>query len=74
MPDSETRYLLKSINRAVRDFDLISAGDRIAVGVSGGKDSRTLLDMLQRGVDIPGSYDFASTFGAPSARQRRRNA
>ena len=56
IPDSIARNLLKSINRAVREFDLIADGDRIAVGVSGGKDSRTLLDALLRGVDIPGTY------------------
>ncbi len=48
--------MLKSVNRAVREFELIADGDRIAVGVSGGKDSRVLLDMLLRGVDIPGKY------------------
>lgn len=48
--------LLKSVNRAVREFGLIAGGDRIAVGVSGGKDSRVLLDALRRGVDIPGTY------------------
>jgi tRNA 2-thiocytidine biosynthesis protein TtcA len=52
-PDTIAPYLLKSVNRAVRAFDLIAPGDRIAVGVSGGKDSRTLLDLLLRGVDIP---------------------
>ncbi len=48
--------LFRSLNRAVREFDLIGDGDRIAVGVSGGKDSRTLLDMLWRGVDVRGTY------------------
>lgn len=56
IPDSAARNLLKSVNRAVRDFELIADGDRIAVGVSGGKDSRVLLDALRRGVDVPGAY------------------
>ncbi|MGC9347784.1 MAG: tRNA 2-thiocytidine biosynthesis TtcA family protein [Anaerolineae bacterium] len=59
-PDAVARFLLKDVNRAVRDFDLISDGDRIAVGVSGGKDSRTLLDLLVRGVDIPGDYEVVA--------------
>lgn len=73
-PETIARYLLKNINRAVRDFDLIADGDRIAVGVSGGKDSRTLLDMLHRGVNIPGSYGIVavhidgSAAGLPSMR------
>lgn len=49
-------WLRNSINRAVHDFNLIEDGDRVAVGVSGGKDSRALLDLLLRGVDIPGKY------------------
>lgn len=32
-----------TVRRAVDDYDMISAGDRIAVGVSGGKDSMLLL-------------------------------
>jgi tRNA 2-thiocytidine biosynthesis protein TtcA len=32
--------------RAIGDFNLIEAGDRIAIGVSGGKDSYTLLHVL----------------------------
>lgn len=54
--DSIARYLLKPVNRAVGEFGLIADGDVIAVGVSGGKDSRTLLELLVRGVDIPGDY------------------
>jgi tRNA(Ile)-lysidine synthase TilS/MesJ len=40
-------YLLKGLNRAVRDYAMIGAGDRVAVAVSGGKDSLTLLHLLR---------------------------
>jgi tRNA 2-thiocytidine biosynthesis protein TtcA len=59
-PEKLARNLIKSVNRAVRDFDLIQDGDRIAVGVSGGKDSRTLLELLMHGVDIPGNYELVA--------------
>ena len=38
--------LLSRLRRAVVDFDLIQSGDKIAVGLSGGKDSITLLYLL----------------------------
>jgi tRNA 2-thiocytidine biosynthesis protein TtcA len=40
-------WLLKKVNKAVRDYNLIEDGDRIAVAVSGGKDSLSLLRLLQ---------------------------
>jgi tRNA 2-thiocytidine biosynthesis protein TtcA len=61
-PDSVARNMLKSVNRAVREFELLADGDRIAVGVSGGKDSRVLLDALLRGVNIPGTYTVVAVY------------
>ncbi|MEM7448593.1 MAG: tRNA 2-thiocytidine(32) synthetase TtcA [Myxococcota bacterium] len=42
------RSLAREMGRCIRDFDLIESGDKILVGVSGGKDSYTLLHLLER--------------------------
>ena len=36
------------MRRAVEDYNMISEGDKIAIGVSGGKDSTTLLTVLRQ--------------------------
>ncbi len=43
---NEMKRLLSFVRRAVDDYNMIEEGDRIAVGVSGGKDSLTLLETL----------------------------
>ena len=42
----EIQRILSFARRAVDDYRMIAQGDRIAVGISGGKDSLTLLTAL----------------------------
>ncbi|MBR2966068.1 MAG: tRNA 2-thiocytidine biosynthesis protein TtcA [Clostridia bacterium] len=41
------QQLLSLMRRAINDFNMIEEGDKIAVGVSGGKDSLVLLQLLK---------------------------
>lgn len=41
------QQILSLVRRAVQDYNMIEEGDRIAVGISGGKDSLTLLTALK---------------------------
>lgn len=52
-----SRPVMKLVRQAVRDFDLITPGDRIAVGMSGGKDSLLLAAAL-RELAGQGDMDF----------------
>lgn len=60
-PDRIASFLLKPVARACKEFDLLAEGDRVAVAVSGGKDSRALLDLLLRyRARVPFSYDLVA--------------
>jgi len=54
-------WLLKNVNRAVYQYAMIQDGDRIAVGVSGGKDSLSLLELLDiRTRTVPEDYQIVA--------------
>lgn len=40
--------ILGQVRKAIQDYDMIEEGDKIAIGVSGGKDSMTLLSTLRQ--------------------------
>ncbi len=40
------KTLQRRVSKAIHEFNMIREGGRIAVGVSGGKDSLTLLDVM----------------------------
>jgi len=41
------RLILRKVGRAISDYRMIEEGDRVAVAISGGKDSLVLLEVLQ---------------------------
>lgn len=55
-----SKAVLKLVDRAIRDFELIVPGDRVAVGISGGKDSLLLASVL-RALARRRDYDFTYT-------------
>jgi len=52
-------YISKSMGKAIMDYGMIEAGDKILVAVSGGKDSLTMLRVLNdRKAFVPVKYDL----------------
>ena len=57
-------FLLKDVTRAIGEFRLIEDGDRVAEAISGGRDSRSLLDLLLRHRrQVPYHYEILALHG-----------
>lgn len=62
-------WLLKDVNRAIRDYAMLQDGDRVAVALSGGKDSLSLLRLLDvRRRAAPERYDLCAIHVIGDAR------
>ncbi len=60
------KALNRSMGKALHRYQMISDGDRIVVGVSGGADSLTLMRMLmERLTRIPIKYELFAVFIDP---------
>ncbi|MCU0665572.1 MAG: tRNA 2-thiocytidine(32) synthetase TtcA [Candidatus Omnitrophica bacterium] len=57
----EEFYVSKRIGKAITDYDMLQEGDKVAVAVSGGKDSLTLLRVLNdRRTFVPIKYSLVA--------------
>jgi tRNA 2-thiocytidine biosynthesis protein TtcA len=66
MPGSLHKSLNRDVGKAIHQYDMISGGDRILVGISGGKDSLTLMWILkERLLRIPISYELFGVYIDP---------
>jgi tRNA 2-thiocytidine biosynthesis protein TtcA len=66
MPPSLLKSVNRDVGKAIHQYDMISHGDRIVVGVSGGKDSLTLLWLLNERLSrIPVSYELFPVYIDP---------
>lgn len=59
--DKFTHFLSKKVGKAMTDYSMLSDGDKILVAVSGGKDSMTLLKILEeRRSFVPIKYELVA--------------
>jgi len=59
--DRQAHFLLRGVGKAIRTYGMLRDGDRVAVALSGGKDSLALLELLDRWRQLSGvTYDLCA--------------
>ncbi len=67
--ERNTFFLSKKVDKAIREHEMISDGDRVLVGVSGGKDSLGLLRLLSYEMDhSPAKFTLMAAHVSGDAR------
>jgi len=66
LKDTYLQWFKAKVKKALTNYNMISDGDRVAVGLSGGKDSMTLLHTLHAiRREVPVRYDLHAIFVNP---------
>ena len=63
----ESKFIFKlrgTFTKALKDYGLISDGDKVLIGLSGGKDSLAMVELFAERMKNIGCFDFKYSFSS----------